>query len=91
MKLVEIMATFQLTKNDETKAYHFALDYLQKYLVTIESSSDQFGHIVEQIGNLGHYNKNKEDINNQNKYSDFLISLQLSQYHPMASTSKFIK
>ena len=54
MKLVEIMATFQLTKNDETKAYHFALDYLQKRFNTEESSSDQFGHIVEQLPNLGH-------------------------------------
>ena len=49
MKLVETMATFQLNKNDETKAYYFALDYLQNHFVTDESSSDQFGHIVEQI------------------------------------------
>ena len=60
MNLVEIMATFQLNKNDETKAYHFALEYFQKYLVTIELSSDQFGHIVEQIGYLGHYKKKRK-------------------------------
>ena len=88
MTLVEIMATFQLTKNDETKAYHFALDYLKKKCVNEESSSDQFGHIVEQIGN--HYHKNKEDLDNQKKYSNFSNSLQLSQYHPMESTRKFI-
>ena len=71
MKLVEIMTTFQLNKIDETKAYHFALDYLQKHFVKEESSSDQFGHIVEQIANLGQYNENKEDLDNQKKYSDF--------------------
>ena len=66
MNLVEIMATFQLNKNDETKPYHFAWDYLQKDFVKEESSSDQFGHIVNQIANLGRYNENKEDLNNQN-------------------------
>ena len=90
MNLVEIIATLQLNYNYETKVYHFALDYLQKYFVKEELSSDQLGHIVNQIDNLGHYNEYKEDLNNQNKYCDLLNSLQLSQYHPMASTSKLI-
>ena len=64
---------------------------IKKQIVNEESSSDEFGHIVEQIANLGHYNNNKEDLNNQKKYSEYLNSLQLCQYHPMASTSKFIK
>ena len=61
MKLVEIMATFQLNKNAETKAYHFALDFLHLHFVNEESSSDQFDHIVEQIGNLGQYNKKRKN------------------------------
>ena len=61
MKLVEIMATFLLNKKNESEAYHFALDYLQKHFVKEESSSDQFGHIVEQIAILGHFNEDKED------------------------------
>ena len=59
MNLVEIMATFLLNIIDETQAYHFALDFLSKHFVNEESSSDQFGHIVEQIDNLGYYEKRK--------------------------------
>ena len=36
-----------------------------KKIVSEESSSEKFGHIVEQIANLGHYNENKEDLDNQ--------------------------